>query len=102
MSLDEIGRRNGVQTLDIHAGGVDLIFPHHEDEIAQSEAATGQPFARVWLHGAFLNVRGVGDKKLEDFGERFLARIASYCAARDMPLDTAHGTRTRRKPKGRV
>jgi cysteinyl-tRNA synthetase len=58
MSLDEIGRRFGVATLDIHAGGVDLIFPHHEDEIAQSEAATGQLFVRYWLHGEFLNVRG--------------------------------------------
>ena len=43
-------------TLDIHAGGVDLIFPHHEDEIAQSEAATGKPFVRCWLHGEFLLV----------------------------------------------
>jgi len=46
------------ETLDIHAGGVDLIFPHHEDEIAQSEAATGRPFVRVWLHGEFLLVEG--------------------------------------------
>jgi len=38
------------ETLDIHAGGVDLLFPHHENEIAQSEAATGCPFARFWLH----------------------------------------------------
>ena len=45
-------------TLDIHAGGVDLIFPHHEDEIAQSEAATGKPFVRTWLHGEFLLVEG--------------------------------------------
>ncbi|HVO34994.1 MAG TPA: cysteine--tRNA ligase [Gemmatimonadales bacterium] len=44
------------ETLDIHAGGVDLIFPHHEDEIAQSEAATGRPFVRCWLHGEFLLV----------------------------------------------
>jgi cysteinyl-tRNA synthetase len=41
---------------DIHGGGTDLIFPHHENEIAQSEAAWGEPFARVWLHSAFLNV----------------------------------------------
>jgi cysteinyl-tRNA synthetase len=59
MALDEVGRRFGVATLDIHAGGIDLIFPHHEDEIAQSCAFTGQPeFARYWLHGEFLNVRG--------------------------------------------
>src|SRR5579863_3493263 len=43
-------------TLDIHAGGVDLIFPHHENEIAQSEAITSRPFARFWLHSEFLNV----------------------------------------------
>jgi len=46
------------ETIDIHAGGVDLIFPHHEDEIAQSEAATGKPLARTWLHGEFLLVEG--------------------------------------------
>ena len=44
------------ETLDIHAGGVDLIFPHHENEIAQSEAITSKPFARFWLHCEFLNV----------------------------------------------
>jgi cysteinyl-tRNA synthetase len=41
-------------TLDIHTGGVDLMFPHHENEIAQSEAATGQPFVRYWMHAEFL------------------------------------------------
>src|SRR5439155_5105440 len=45
-------------TLDIHTGGVDLIFPHHEDEIAQSEGATGRPFSRCWCHGAFLLTEG--------------------------------------------
>ena len=44
------------ETIDIHAGGMDLAFPHHENEIAQSEALTGKPFANYWLHGAFLNV----------------------------------------------
>lgn len=44
------------ETIDIHAGGSDLIFPHHENEIAQSEAKTGKPFARYWMHTAFLNV----------------------------------------------
>jgi cysteinyl-tRNA synthetase len=72
MSLDEIGRRFGVQTLDIHAGGVDLIFPHHEDEIAQSEAVTGQPFARAWMHGAFLNIRGT--KMSKRYGNILTAR----------------------------
>lgn len=43
-------------TIDIHAGGMDLRFPHHENEIAQSEALTGKPFANYWLHAAFVNV----------------------------------------------
>ncbi|MGQ0714876.1 MAG: cysteine--tRNA ligase [Gemmatimonadaceae bacterium] len=46
------------ETLDLHCGGVDLIFPHHEDEIAQSEGATGVEFARAWCHGEFLLVDG--------------------------------------------
>ena len=46
------------ETLDIHAGGIDLAFPHHENEIAQSEAATGKPFARYWLHAEHLLVEG--------------------------------------------
>lgn len=44
------------KTIDIHAGGTDLVFPHHENEIAQSEARNHQPFARYWMHSAFLNV----------------------------------------------
>ena len=58
MALSELDSRFGVETLDIHAGGVDLIFPHHENEIAQSEGATGKPFARYWIHGEFLMVQG--------------------------------------------
>jgi len=46
------------ETLDIHVGGVDLIFPHHENEIAQSESLTGKPFSRFWLHAEFLMVEG--------------------------------------------
>jgi cysteinyl-tRNA synthetase len=53
MAIDLLG-----ETLDIHCGGVDLVFPHHEDEIAQSEAATGKPFATFWCHGAFLLTDG--------------------------------------------
>jgi len=45
-------------SFDLHTGGIDLIFPHHEDEIAQSEAATGQPFVRTWLHCAHLQMSG--------------------------------------------
>jgi cysteinyl-tRNA synthetase len=44
------------ETLDIHAGGVDLTFPHHENEIAQSESITGKPFARFWLHAEHLQI----------------------------------------------
>ena len=53
MSMHHLG-----QSFDIHTGGVDLIFPHHEDEIAQSEAATGRPFVRTWLHCAHLQMSG--------------------------------------------
>ncbi len=44
------------ETIDIHGGGKDLIFPHHENEIAQSEASTGKPFVRYWLHNGFVNI----------------------------------------------
>jgi cysteinyl-tRNA synthetase len=53
MSMRHLG-----PSFDIHTGGVDLIFPHHEDEIAQSEAATGQPFVGTWLHCAHLRLGG--------------------------------------------
>ena len=46
------------ESFDVHAGGEDLIFPHHENEIAQSEGATGRPFARYWLHNGFVTVNG--------------------------------------------
>src|SRR5436305_3244597 len=72
MSLEQIGKCCRTETLDIHAGGVDLIFPHHEDGIAQSEAATGQPFPRFWLHGEFLNVGGT--KMSKRFGNFLTAR----------------------------
>jgi len=73
MALDLIGRRYGARVLDIHTGGVDLIFPHHEDEIAQSCAFTGESeFARYWLHGAFLRVRGT--KMSKRFGNITTAR----------------------------
>ncbi|HET8677273.1 MAG TPA: cysteine--tRNA ligase [Blastocatellia bacterium] len=53
MSMKYLG-----ETFDIHCGGVDLIFPHHENEIAQSEAATGREFVRYWFHAEFLQVEG--------------------------------------------
>ncbi len=51
MSMSLLG-----ETFDIHGGGQDLVFPHHENEIAQSEAATGKPFARYWMHNGYINV----------------------------------------------
>jgi len=53
MSMAHLG-----ESFDIHTGGIDLVFPHHEDEIAQSEAATGKPFVRTWLHCAHLQMGG--------------------------------------------
>jgi len=58
LECSAMARRYLGDTLDIHAGGVDLIFPHHEDEIAQSEGANGVPFARMWCHGEFLLTDG--------------------------------------------
>ena len=67
MALELIGTHLGTDVLDIHAGGVDLIFPHHEDEIAQSCAVTGKDtFARYWVHAEFLNIRG--EKMSKRFG----------------------------------
>jgi cysteinyl-tRNA synthetase len=78
MALDLIGRRFGAQVLDLHTGAVDLIFPHHEDEIAQSCAFTGQPeFARIWMHGEFLSVKGTKMSK----------RFGNYTTARDLRQD---------------
>jgi cysteinyl-tRNA synthetase len=67
MSMKHLG-----ETFDIHCGGEDLIFPHHEDEIAQSEAATGKPFARFWLHNAHLLVEG--KKMSKSLGNFFTLR----------------------------
>lgn len=59
-------------TLDIHSGGEDLTFPHHENEIAQSEPVTGRPFARYWLHTAFLKIEG--EKMSKSLGNFFTVR----------------------------
>ena len=59
-------------TLDIHAGGVDLVFPHHENEIAQSESITGKLFSRFWLHAEFLMVEG--QKMSKSLGNYFTLR----------------------------
>jgi cysteinyl-tRNA synthetase len=71
MSMAYLGR-----SFDIHTGGVDLIFPHHEDEIAQSEAATGEPFVRTWLHCAHLQM---GGRKMAK-SEGNIARVSDLLA----------------------
>jgi cysteinyl-tRNA synthetase len=67
MSMGELG-----ETFDLHAGGEDLIFPHHENEIAQSESFTGKPFARFWFHARFLLVEG--EKMSKSAGNFFTLR----------------------------
>ncbi|MEW6182718.1 MAG: cysteine--tRNA ligase [Bacillota bacterium] len=67
MSLKYLG-----SNFDIHGGGADLVFPHHENEVAQSEAATGEPFARYWVHNAFITVRQ--EKMSKSVGNVFLVR----------------------------
>ncbi|MDY0162898.1 cysteine--tRNA ligase [Desulfobotulus sp.] len=66
-------------TFDIHGGGKDLIFPHHENEIAQSEAATGQPFARYWVHNGFVNINQ----------EKMSKSLGNFLRVRDV-LETWH------------
>jgi cysteinyl-tRNA synthetase len=67
MSMKHLG-----ESFDIHAGGVDLIFPHHENEIAQSEGVTGKPFVKYWMHNGFLNIEG--EKMSKSLGNFFTAR----------------------------
>jgi cysteinyl-tRNA synthetase len=67
MSMEELG-----SSFDLHAGGEDLIFPHHENEIAQSEALTGEQFARFWFHARFLLVEG--EKMSKSLGNFFTLR----------------------------
>ena len=67
MSMEELG-----ETFDLHAGGEDLIFPHHENEIAQSESLTGKPFVHFWFHARFLLVEG--EKMSKSLGNFFTPR----------------------------
>ncbi len=60
------------ESFDIHTGGIDLQFPHHENEIAQSEGATGKPFAKYWLHGEFLKINN--EKMSKSLGNEFTLR----------------------------
>ncbi len=60
------------ETIDLHAGGADLVFPHHENEIAQSECANGKPFARYWMHNGFLSIDN--QKMSKSLGNFFTVR----------------------------
>ncbi|HVZ16266.1 MAG TPA: cysteine--tRNA ligase [Terriglobales bacterium] len=71
MSMQALG-----ETLDIHTGGEDLVFPHHENEIAQSEAMTGKPFVRFWIHARFLLVEG----------EKMSKSLGNFYTLRDLVL----------------
>jgi cysteinyl-tRNA synthetase len=87
MSIAELG-----ETFDIHTGGEDLIFPHHEDEIAQSEGATGKPFVRYWLHVKHLLVNGekMSKSKRNDFKLHELIERGYSVAAIRYLLLSAH------------
>ena len=87
MSMDELG-----ETFDIHTGGEDLIFPHHEDEIAQSEGATGKPFVRYWLHVKHLLVNGekMSKSKRNDYKLNELIDRGYSAAAIRYALMSAH------------
>ncbi|MCO8266334.1 MULTISPECIES: cysteine--tRNA ligase [unclassified Haloferax] len=89
MSMTHLG-----DTLDIHVGGRDLVFPHHENEIAQSEAATGQQFARYWLHVGLLQTEG--DKMSSSLGNFFTVGDAldefGADVIRTFYLSTAYGS----------
>ncbi|RYY91918.1 MAG: cysteine--tRNA ligase, partial [Alphaproteobacteria bacterium] len=95
------------ETIDIHAGGLDLIFPHHENEIAQSECAHGKPMARYWLHNGFLSMdsekmsKSLGNVKLiHDLLQHFdgeTMRLALMSAHYRQPLDWTEALLTQSK-----
>jgi cysteinyl-tRNA synthetase len=104
MSMKALGN-----TFDLHLGGEDLAFPHHEDEIAQSEGATGRPFVKYWMHGAHLMVEGKKmSKSLGNFFTlrdllakgftgreiRYLLLTAHYRETFNFTLDGLAGART--------
>ena len=78
MAMDLLG-----ETIDIHGGGPDLVFPHHENEIAQSEAATGHQFARTWMHSGPLRVRSADGKE-----EKMSKSLGNFWTIRDALKET--------------
>ncbi len=104
MSMHELG-----ETIDIHTGGVDLIFPHHENEIAQSEGATGKPFVKYFMHnehllvdgmkmskslGNFYTLRDLQNKGIEPLAFRMWLYSAHYRTRTNFTLDTVLGAQT--------
>lgn len=75
IECSEMSKKYIGNTIDIHAGGEDLIFPHHENEIAQSEACNDEPFANYWMHNGFLNIDG--EKMSKSAGNFFTVREIS-------------------------
>lgn len=75
IECSEMSKKYLGEEIDIHAGGEDLIFPHHENEIAQSESANGKPFAHYWMHNGFLNIDNV--KMSKSLGNFFTIREIS-------------------------
>lgn len=71
IECSEMSKKYIGDTIDIHAGGEDLVFPHHENEIAQSEACNDEKFANYWMHNAFLNI---DNKKMSKSARKLL-----YC-----------------------
>ncbi len=104
MAMDLLG-----ESIDIHVGGVDLVFPHHENEIAQSEAATGKPFAHTWLHaehlvvegekmskskGNFYTLRDLLDRGHDPLGIRYLLISVPYRQKLNFTFDALAGAET--------
>lgn len=86
MSMKYLG-----QTFDIHTGGIDLVFPHHQNEIAQSEGATGEPLSRYWMHNEFINIDGV--KLSKSLGNQLLLRDLPGLVERSARSDVVPGFR---------
>jgi cysteinyl-tRNA synthetase len=97
------------ETIDIHTGATDLLFPHHTNEIAQSEAATGKPFVRYWVHGAFVLVndakmsksKGTGwtladvkDEHIAPLSYRYLLLTSHYRTLTNITLDALQAAQT--------
>lgn len=85
IECSEMSKKYLGEQIDIHAGGEDLVFPHHENEIAQSEAANGKEFSRYWLHNAFLNIdnrkmsKSLGNfRTVREIGEQYDLQVLRF------------------------